>query len=169
MFAAVLNPIYRLGHGESLNYTPLIAGLGEIRLLQLTSATSAQLRNVPLDSTPTYHALSYAWGDPTPVAPYSVNGKNILIAYSLKSALARVWAHYSGRAIFLWADAICIDQKNNEEKEGQVRLMSQIYRKASVVVVYLGEDGWLQNSGAAIKAIEACVPWYTQYGYSAKE
>ena len=135
MFATVLNPIYRLGHGESLSYTPLIAGLGEIRLLQLTSATSAQLRNVPLDSTPTYHALSYAWGDRTPVAPYTVNEKKILIANSLSCVLARVWAYYLGQAIYIWADAIYIDQRKNSEKEAQVRLMSRIYEKASVTPV----------------------------------
>ena len=80
MLAVVLNPLYRLGHVENLTYTPLITGLAEIRLLQLTSATSAHLRTVPLDSTPYYYALSYAWGDPTPAAPYTVNGKKILIA-----------------------------------------------------------------------------------------
>ena len=47
--------------------------------------------------------------------------------------------------------------------------MSQIYRKASTVVVYLSEDGWLQNSGAAIKVIKACESWYQKYNSSRRE
>ena len=38
----------------------------------------------------------------------------------------------------LWADAVCIDQKNPAEKNVQVPLMGLIYRKAVRVVVWLG-------------------------------
>jgi hypothetical protein len=40
----------------------------------------------------------------------------------------------------LWADAICIDQSNNEEKNQQVRRMGTIYTNARQVVVWLGND-----------------------------
>jgi hypothetical protein len=39
---------------------------------------------------------------------------------------------------FLWIDAICINQSDNEEKSQQVRLMGEIYSKAEVVRVWLG-------------------------------
>jgi len=39
----------------------------------------------------------------------------------------------------MWADAICIDQSNVEERAQQVAMMQQIYTKASNVIVWLGE------------------------------
>ena len=41
----------------------------------------------------------------------------------------------------LWIDAICINQKDLEERGTQVANMGSIYRGASQVVVYLGEGG----------------------------
>ena len=37
-----------------------------------------------------------------------------------------------------WIDAICIDQKTNSEKNEQLPMMADIYRRASRVVVWLG-------------------------------
>jgi hypothetical protein len=39
----------------------------------------------------------------------------------------------------LWADQICIDQSNLDERSQQVLLMKAIYEKALTVFVYLGE------------------------------
>ena len=39
----------------------------------------------------------------------------------------------------LWIDAICIDQKNDEERAQQIQLMAKIYSQASRVLVWLGE------------------------------
>jgi hypothetical protein len=38
----------------------------------------------------------------------------------------------------LWADAICIDQGNLEERKRQVGLMDYIYTRASTVLIWLG-------------------------------
>jgi hypothetical protein len=38
----------------------------------------------------------------------------------------------------LWADAICIDQRNLEERKRQVGLMDYIYSRASIVLIWLG-------------------------------
>lgn len=40
----------------------------------------------------------------------------------------------------LWADAICIDQQNIEERGKQVQLMGMIYWKADRVLVWLGQN-----------------------------
>ena len=86
------------------------------------------------------------------VASYTVDGKKILISKSLSAALVRIFTfckdrsrYYPhewqwGRRLHVWADAICIDQSNNEEKASQVTLMSEIYKRANKVMVYLGED-----------------------------
>ncbi|KAF2497498.1 HET-domain-containing protein, partial [Lophium mytilinum] len=40
----------------------------------------------------------------------------------------------------IWADAVCINQRDLEEKNWQVQMMSEIYQNATQVLVYLGED-----------------------------
>jgi hypothetical protein len=40
----------------------------------------------------------------------------------------------------LGADAVCINQQDNDEKALQVPLMSRIYRQAQQVIVWLGDD-----------------------------
>lgn len=41
---------------------------------------------------------------------------------------------------WLWIDAICIDQENNDEKAVQVALMGDIYSAALKVIIWLGAD-----------------------------
>jgi hypothetical protein len=48
-----------------------------------------------------------------------------------------MWA--SDRSDLLWADAVCINQKDAEELNEQVLLMRQIYQKAERVFVHLGD------------------------------
>ena len=47
---------------------------------------------------------------------------------------------HSSTSGFLWVDQLCIDQHNPDEKGPQIQLMKDIYRKAKLVVVWLGED-----------------------------
>lgn len=46
--------------------------------------------------------------------------------------------HCSG---FLWADAICINQGDNQERAHKVRSMRDIYAKANRVIIWLGRGG----------------------------
>ena len=146
-------------HVDKLQHLPFLPGLDEIRLLELSTATSGRLFNVPRNSTPKYFAISYAWGDPTPIAPYTINNKQkVLIPRSLSQALARVFKYISRRSpgeVYVWADALCINQEDNDEKAAQVAHMSSIYRKAAKVLVYLGEDGYRNDSQAAIRDISS--------------
>lgn len=56
----------------------------------------------------------------------------------------------------MWIDAICINQMDLNERAQQVQLMAEIYRKASLVVVWLGEDALpgLYSDAQAIVALE---------------
>jgi hypothetical protein len=47
--------------------------------------------------------------------------------------------------IYIWADAICIDQSNNAEKSWQVAMMWSIYQKAQTVRVWLGSAADASN------------------------
>lgn len=46
----------------------------------------------------------------------------------------------SGFGVFIWIDAICIDQKNDSERSAQVRVMHRIFAQASYVTMWLGRE-----------------------------
>jgi hypothetical protein len=91
-----------------------------------------------------YEALSYAWGKhrnwlPRHIrvsSPDSQRRRVLKISPNLEVALRHLRYENSKRT--LWIDAICIDQANLQERGHQVRLMGDIYRRASRVVAWLG-------------------------------
>jgi hypothetical protein len=111
----------------------------EIRLLHLqpgekTEDIECRLRVVSLDTNPSYEALSYRWGDGT--SSVLVDGHDILIPQNLEEALCRM--RLNGKERVLWADAICIDQSRIAERNEQVALMADIYRKCERCLIWLG-------------------------------
>jgi hypothetical protein len=54
-----------------------------------------------------------------------------------------------------WIDAICIDQRNIEEKAGQVASMGEIYHRAQRIIIWLGEES--DDSAAALRFISEIV------------
>ncbi|KAI7775774.1 hypothetical protein LA080_006359 [Diaporthe eres] len=91
-----------------------------------------------LDEAPQYSALSYVWGDPGAVASITCSGFKRKITVSLFEGLRRI--RNTNDVEVAWADAICINQADNEEKSFQVNQMGDIYDKAAEVVVWLGHD-----------------------------
>ena len=130
-------------NADSFTYHHTLKGR-RFRLLQLKPKDGLQRLRLDLvernlDSSEPYTALSYTWGDPTPCRPVLCNGKWLLLAESLHTfldGLADAPAHE--RPDLLWADGICINQKNNEEKTEQVRMMRDIYSRAEHVIIWLG-------------------------------
>jgi hypothetical protein len=55
----------------------------------------------------------------------------------------------------IWADALCIDQSNTQERGEQVQLMSKIYTMTSLVLGWLGEEANIKVAlaGYAIKVL----------------
>jgi hypothetical protein len=53
--------------------------------------------------------------------------------------------------LYLWIDAICINQTNNKEKSFQVGLMAEIYQQANHVFAWLGPA--TKSSNSAIRCI----------------
>ncbi|KAK1758193.1 heterokaryon incompatibility protein-domain-containing protein [Echria macrotheca] len=150
-------------HADKLNHLPFLPGLDEIRLLELTTATSGRLFNIPRNSCSRYFAISYAWGDPTPVAPYTVNQRKILIPRSLSQALTRIYKYIRKSTtegeVYVWVDALCINQNDNDEKAAQVARMSSVYQNSAKVLVHLGQDGYGKESEAAIATIRSWGHW----------
>ncbi|PVH68561.1 HET-domain-containing protein [Cadophora sp. DSE1049] len=113
---------------------------GTIRLLRLYAGTylMCDLIIAHLDNIPPYEALSYCWGDSASRKPITCNGiRGLSITENLHSALSHLLLPHQPRLV--WADAICINQEDVEERGAQVRLMKEIYRRATSVVVWLGE------------------------------
>ena len=90
------------------------------------------------DDIVTYEAISYSWGERTSYVRTICNGLEYGVNTSLAQALRRF--RYADRARYLWADAVCINQADNDEKSFQVRNMFTIYRKAVQVLVWLGKE-----------------------------
>jgi len=94
------------------------------------------LREVSLDSNPTFDALSYVWGDSTIRKPIKCGGKHISVTVNLYAALDALRHPTDPRV--LWVDALCINQEDLDERSAQIPLMSRIYRQADRVLVWLG-------------------------------
>lgn len=129
----------------SYRYRPLPPGY--IRLLRLHpnqdehAPIQCELLHYPLSGsrkgTHLYEALSYYWGPPEKTRVVSTEAGSLLVTENLHAALCRLRDSFLERII--WADAICIDQEDAEEKGCQVQLMAEIYARASRVIVWLEE------------------------------
>jgi len=61
----------------------------------------------------------------------------LFVTSNLHSALRQL--SQNGNVRFLWADAICINQKDVPERGYQVTIMRHIYERADETIVWLGE------------------------------
>jgi len=133
---------------SSYLYPPLPSKGDIIRLLCLlpneyeAAPLQCALRNYSLPKLDTrthlYEALSYVWGDPDETLTICVDGGQFPITVNLHAALSSLRDRFFERII--WVDAVCINQRNSEERKQQVQLMAKIYSKARRVVVWLGKE-----------------------------
>jgi len=126
-----------------------------IRLLQLLPGSrddpiQGSLLFASFDSNPDYEALSYAWGSSDMHYHICTDDGTIPVTASVHSALTRL--RLQDRIRMLWIDALCINQKDNNEKSEQILLMPKIYALASRAVVHLGEEA--DRSDLVIKLIQ---------------
>ncbi|KAF4951963.1 hypothetical protein FGADI_7079 [Fusarium gaditjirri] len=129
---------------STMPYLPL-SGPNCIRLLSIEPGPSDEplcctLEELDLANPPprycSFSALSYRWGDETPVFNILLNGYSILVRENLLQFLQH--ARDSGWYKNLWIDALCINQEDNDEKVHQVGLMGTVYSLASNVLIWLG-------------------------------
>lgn len=114
----------------------------EIRLLVISPGTSSdrldcKLVHTRLSLSPKYEALSYAWGDTSKPRQINCDDRAIHITRSLYTALRHLRDPKKART--LWADAICINQHSNTEKNHQVALMGKIYSQTERGLAWIGE------------------------------
>ncbi|CZR36157.1 uncharacterized protein FPRO_03583 [Fusarium proliferatum ET1] len=158
---------------EQYTYRPLSnsSDSSEIRLIKLHPGSGDDpLRadilhaSLDLDIVGRYEAVSYAWEDGHATNKLETARGIILITPSLFHALYRFRLKDEPR--ILWADAVCINQSDNEEKATQVALMSDIYASAASTLVYLGReaDGSEVVGELLIRFARASSSLYRLYG-----
>jgi hypothetical protein len=92
-----------------------------------------------------YEALSYTWGDKLPdQAVYTGAGK-FYITKNVQAIMKELRLK-PGKSRYLWIDAICINQDDIVEKNSQVAMMAEIYKKATRVNIWLGESNQSSRS-----------------------
>jgi hypothetical protein len=119
------------------------------------SALQASTYNPSLSLLETYPywALSYWWGDDEPSNPIRIYQDtrvrtslqefallNLSGIFYVRNNLYAALKHFrkEDRDVDIWADALCINQKDNDEKTAQVARMHEIYSDAENVSVWLG-------------------------------
>lgn len=102
-----------------------------------------------------FEALSYTWGPSKPEYPLYVIDDDLeyddddkvpmmRISPNLNKALRHLMVEDDEQKLekdpmlYIWVDAICINQRDNEEKAWQVEMMYEIYQRASRTIVWLG-------------------------------
>ena len=127
-------------------YTPLGGAPGDrmIRLLKLypSSNPSAPLQcdlfHTQLGSC-AFEAVSYSWGSSKTPHVIICNGDFLPLGDNILGALIHFQSRNEGdRPRTLWVDAICTNQKDNDEKNQQVQMMRDIYAEAEMTLIWLG-------------------------------
>lgn len=103
------------------------------------------LKAVALAKAPRYEAVSYTWGCTDLVRRVLVGDRYMSVTENCYQTLCRlrprctaIEGACSVCPRTLWIDAICIDQTSLEERTRQVRIMSAIYTRARVVLLWAG-------------------------------
>lgn len=121
-------------------YEPLDSPKDMIRVLRILPGIGGQALECSVHaeqrSSAKYEALSYVWGDPTLQRFITLNGKRYAIGKNLYDCLVHLRKPTTERE--LWVDTLCINQADSEERSQQVLLMGDLYKRAEVVIVWLG-------------------------------
>lgn len=137
---------------------PLFASLQHIQIVKPPEDSSMTSYQHPsamssvtslLDTTQVeYEAISYAWGLSPPTARLGMSGFSpptfLQISPIVDTMLRHLRHQYRQRCV--WIDALCINQKDLEEKGGQVNFMGEIYRQAKGIVIWVGPPANLHDN-----------------------
>ncbi|KAF5232286.1 hypothetical protein FAUST_8820 [Fusarium austroamericanum] len=125
-------------------YKPLNPETSQIRLLNVPQGPSSgfELVTASLDDKPRYAALSYLLGNPEHYGQITIEGNTVKIPDNLASAFLCMLSDEPFRSQsdcqYLWADAICINQNDHEERSQQVQLMRRIFQLAHSTLAWAG-------------------------------
>jgi hypothetical protein len=100
-------------------------------------AVHCDIESFDIETAPEYIALSYTWGSPNELQTIYIDDKPFVVRQNLFDFLD-IFRLEETNTRHLWIDQLCIDQMAVDERNHQVRLMSQIYQKSKFVVMWLG-------------------------------
>jgi hypothetical protein len=137
-------------------YSQLDHRRNEFRLIRLhlsaaqSAAIEVTLEHYSLLDPPEFVALSYEWGHPGEYAFIHMNGVSVPVTRNLHLALQQLRDH---RWTLLWVDALCINQRSEEERSAQILRMAAIYQEAQRVGVWLGPE--FEGSGKVMRFLRS--------------
>lgn len=139
---------------------PLVPGTIRVldldRAIDITAPLTGTLRVIRLKNCPDFTALSYVWGRGS-TASINCNGCAFPISSNCKEALTSLRSF--DEDICIWVDAICVNQEDVAEKDGQIPMMGEIYAWARVVWVWLGpEDDRCTRAIESLKMVSVLRP-----------
>lgn len=85
-----------------------------------------------------YSALSYVWGKEKAEYAIVIEGLAFGVTLNLLTALKAI--RKKDESVYVWIDAICIDQNDEKEQAAQVSTMDNVYGIAKEVIVYFGSN-----------------------------
>ncbi|KIN08727.1 hypothetical protein OIDMADRAFT_98470, partial [Oidiodendron maius Zn] len=103
-----------------------------------------------------WEAVSYAWEGQKPTETLLIEGKPVNVPRIVLQMLKSL--RQADRKRFLWIDAICIDQQNEDEKSQQVALMAKIYQNAATGIIWLRIDATKGSKSALMSAFSESHP-----------
>ena len=77
----------------------------------------------------TYDTLSYVWGAGPATKAIRINGHERPVRENVYAALAKLRRETD--SYFVWIDAVCINQADDEEKTHEVNLMQRIFARSA--------------------------------------
>jgi hypothetical protein len=117
-------------------YSSHVESTEAIGAIHFSPPLRCRIHSEPLELLRSYTALSYTWGPPDQTHSIVVSDYKFFITLSLAAALHHI--RHPSDVITLWIDQICINQEDGDEKNAQVPLMTQIYRQAEEVLIWIG-------------------------------
>lgn len=149
----------------SYTYTPFEDPEHCFRLLQILPECNqghlhAVLTSFRRDAAPSYNPVSYTWGTEEPSSMLLIRDhgeqewSQFAIRPNLEALLRQVRSSLG--SVYIWVDAICINQADNLEKGHQVRDMHLIYRD-NHLFVWLGAPS--DSSTQAMDLIDRFWSW----------
>ncbi|KAK1977647.1 heterokaryon incompatibility protein-domain-containing protein [Colletotrichum cereale] len=108
----------------------------QLRCSMIQYSRQEQLRSV--DPSRNYSAVSYTWGPPDFSVDLIIDQS---IAVEITPTVDSILRYLRGshKPLYLWIDALCINQQDENDKALQIPQMGEIYKCAETVHVWLGD------------------------------
>ncbi|KAI1124008.1 heterokaryon incompatibility protein-domain-containing protein, partial [Nemania abortiva] len=129
-------------HVPAALYSVSPVGTNLIRTLELLPGRTGDeivcnLAGAELNGDAQFEALSYTWGDLDKVTEITIGQSKCRVTVNLSLALRHL--RFPNTPRILWVDAVCINQRDAQEKTQQVAMMGDIYHAASQVLTWIGD------------------------------